>query len=130
MQTNPPNYWTSEHNQQIPHYNIFGCTDDKAMDALRILFPNAHTDSMNFVLFSTSGVHGSYTTIEEAEQQTCRGNLDEDGDPCQPCVTFLVVHPRLVCLRYGNCYPQTPDDFNFLKQLRANSIKTVSQIGL
>jgi hypothetical protein len=102
------------------HYTTFWLRDDDSgMTALRDMFPDAEADEMNFVLFSTSGVHGSYCTIEEVE-----------SDPDRSTVTFLVVHPRLVTLRYGNCVPQTEDDFSFLKKLRANSHKAVLKIGL
>lgn len=41
--------------------------------ALRGMFPDAKADDMNFVLFSTSGVHGTYNTIEEAEKHLAPG---------------------------------------------------------
>lgn len=95
------------------------------MDALRAMFPDAEVNTMNFVLFSTSGVHGTYNTIEDAE--SCLDGNDEEG---MTEVTFLIVHPRLVSLRYGNCEPETKDDISFLKQLRENSYKVVAQIGM
>jgi hypothetical protein len=87
-----------------------------SMEALRGMFPEAKANALNFVLFSTSGVHGTYTTIEEAER--------ERGD-----VTFLVVHPRLVALRYGTVTPQTIDDYTFLKKLRESSWEVMRNIG-
>ena len=112
------------------HYNTFGVTRDAdGMDALRHMFPDGTANEMNFVLFSTSGVHGMYTTIEEAEAIVLRGNKDEDGEDYEPHVTFLIVHPRIVCLRYGNCEPRTADDFAFLKGLRASSLAAVQTIG-
>jgi len=46
----------------------------------------------NIVLFSTSGIHGSYTTIEEVEEWL---HLEEkDPDEQIDRVTFLVVRPR------------------------------------
>ncbi len=90
---------------------------DSGMVALRAMFPDAKANEMNFVLFSTSGVHGSYQTIEEEKQDPVHG------------VTFLVVHPRLVSLRYGNCMPKTEDDFDFLRRLRASSHEVVKNIG-
>ncbi len=87
------------------------------MAALRAMFPEGEADAMNFVLFSTSGVHGSYTTIEEAE-----ANPGES-------VTITIVQPRIVVMRYGEVCPETPEDFAYLKKLRASSWAIVPQIG-
>jgi hypothetical protein len=87
------------------------------MEALRELFPEGEANDLNFVLFSTSGVHGTYCTIEACEA----------GDTKD--VTFLVIQPRIVALRYGNVEPLTPDDFAFLKKLRSSSMKAVLAYG-
>ena len=89
-----------------------------AMEALRELFPEGEANDLNFVLFSTSGVHGTYCTIEACEA----------GDTKD--VTFLVIQPRIVALRYGNVEPKTPEDFAFLKKLRASSMKAVATSGV
>jgi len=94
------------------------------MDALREMFPGAKANELNFVLFSTSGVHGTYNTIEEAEKFL--NGEDKEGFSE---VTFVIVHPRLVAMRYGVCNPENQDDINYLKQLRASSHKAVSEIG-
>ena len=82
----------------------------KAMSTLREIFPEGEADENNFVIFSTSGVHGSYCTIEDCETR-------EDVDT----VTFLIIKPRIVQTNYGNCRPETPEDFEFLKKLRETS---------
>lgn len=92
------------------------------MDALRGMFPEGTADELNFVLFSTSGVHGTYLRIEEAEEYLKTG--EGFGE-----VTFVVVHPRLVAMRYGTCDPQNQDDIDFLKRLRESSHKIVAAIG-
>lgn len=121
--------WRSIHRKAGAHYNTYACaTPDNGMEALREFFPDG-PDSMNFVLFSTSGVHGTYATIEDAEGALARGGKDAEGDDWTPEVTFLVVQPRIVCLRYGTCRPTSVDDIVFLKQLRAASWKVVPMIG-
>src|SRR3989304_6412344 len=105
----------------IAHYSIMCLTEKgSGMKALRELFPDGDANELNFVLFSTSGVHGSYNTIEDAELflqgKDPEGHLD---------ITFLIVHPRLVALRYGNCIPTSEDDINYLKKLRDNSYRAV-----
>jgi hypothetical protein len=94
---------------------------ENAMLALKTLFPEAQADRENFVLFSTSGVHGSYMTIEDFEEKP----NNERGWG----ITFLVVQPRLVSLRFGNVAPQTAEDFTFLKRLRETSHAAVLKIG-
>lgn len=84
---------------------------------MRELIPEGKADDLNFVLFSTSGVHGSYCSIEDAEAEPALG------------VTFLIVQPRIVGVRYGNCEPRTTEDFAFLKALRASSREAVASIG-
>lgn len=108
------------------HYSIMRRGDGvDALEALRQIFPEGEANDLNFVLFSTSGVHGSYLTIEDAER-----NLNGENEDVSTDVTFLVVHPRLVSLRYGVCYPQTQEDIDYLKKLRATSLKSISEIGL
>ena len=81
-----------------------------AMDTLRQWFPEGRANNLNFVIFSTSGVHGTHHTIEDSEASWY----------AVP-VTFLLICPRTVKTYWGNCLPQTPDDFDFLKRLRASS---------
>ena len=120
--------WESMSGKSGAHYNNYGCLDKDGMAGLRQMFPSGIVDEMNFVLFSTSGVHGTYGTIEEAEEEWRRG-VDEDCEPARPTVTFLIVHPRICCLRHGNCRPSSVEDFAFVKQLREQSWSVVQNIG-
>jgi hypothetical protein len=114
--------WKSIHRKGGAHYNTFStATPCDGMRGLRQMFPEGEADDLNFVLFSTSGIHGSYCTIEDVEERWKRGERSD--------LTFLIVHPRIVCLRYGNCEPQTAEDFEFLKKLRDSSWKSVQGIG-
>jgi hypothetical protein len=94
----------------MSYYSTNKIETAEAMKTLHKIFPDAQADENNFVLFSTSGVHGSYCTIEDCE------TLD-DVDT----VTFLIIKPRIVQTNYGNCRPETPEDFEFLKKLRETS---------
>jgi hypothetical protein len=94
------------------------------MSVLRELFPDGKADTLNVVLFSTSGVHGHYGTIEDAE------NTHRNGGEGPDDVTFVIVHPRMCTLRYGNAAPECAADFDFLKKLRASSIEEVAKIGM
>lgn len=98
------------------HYNLIDVPRSLGMQLLRDIFPDGDAGDLNFVLFSTSGVHGSYQTIEETK-------IGDD-------VTFLVVAPRLVRLHYGNAIIGSRADKAFLKKLRRTSHASVARIGL
>lgn len=129
-------YWESVHDKDGGHYNNFGCHDKDGMDALRKFFPEGKASAMNLCLFSTSGVHGTYNTIEESEQavnelepgEDCKEM--EDGEYLSREVTFLIVQPRICTVRHGNCNPQNTDDIAFLKQLRQSSWDEAAKIGM
>lgn len=88
----------------------------------------------NFVLFSTSGVHGTYCTIEDIETSlkkypdvTWAENCEPD-DWGHPWLTCLIVQPRLVTLRCGVILVELPD-VPRLKELRQQSMEAISGIG-
>lgn len=131
--------WRNLSGEAGAHYSIFGLNrnDDDSnlgMAGLRAMFPDAKANEMNFVLFSTSGVHGHYLTIEDVEASLMKYGDDPDfgddepADWCGDTITFLIVHPRIVALRYGNARV-TLDDIPFLKKLRASSLAAVATIG-
>lgn len=119
--------WRSIHKDRQstdPAYAVQTIDDGNlTLPALREMFPTATADSMNFVLFSTSGTHGTYDTIEDVEEEVKTNGFTFDG------LTFVVVQPRLAGIRYGRVYPQTPEDFDFLRMLRTTSWAAVSKIG-
>jgi len=121
-------YWKNIRDDDMSHYTVFSLKsgDGSGMDALRSFFPDAKVDDMNLILFSTSGVHGSYLTIEDVEGII--NNKNEDNG--EPEVTFLIIQPRRVTLRYGQCIPKNADDIAFLKKLREDSHKVIATIGL
>jgi hypothetical protein len=112
------------------HYTIFRIKG--GIEALKTMFPKGKADDLNFVLFSTSGVHGSYTTIEEIEESIKKyGDTEPEGYPddwCSTKLTVEIIQPRICCLRYGNI-EVTLEDIPFLKKLRKSSWKAVQKIG-
>lgn len=125
--------WRSVHGKQGGHYNTFNCDYTDGMLALRTVFPDAVANIMNLCFFSTSGVHGSYLTIEECSELFRNGWVDpddvEDG-ASERQVTFCIFQPRICTIRYGNCQPKTEEDFAFLMKLRATSWKAAASIGV
>jgi hypothetical protein len=109
----------------VEHYSVHRLAGGEGgMEALREQFPDAQADDLNVVLFSTSGVHGTCNTIEEAEE-FLRG-ADPEG---YADVTFVIVQPRRVSMFYGECEPKNQDDIDFLKRLRASSWAALAKIG-
>lgn len=117
------------------HYNIFAAQNEMEWAMLTNIFEplNWQADKMNFILFSTSGVHGTYTTIEDIEKSAekygwnVKDNFDAD-DYCSPYLTFLIVHPRIVNMRFGEIKVR-PFMLEKLKKLRKSSIEVVQKIG-
>lgn len=120
-------FWVGENGPvEVAHYSVLHLRGPVCgMAALRAMFPDGKANELNFVLFSTSGIHGSYITIEEAATRISK-RLNKIPSFMQ--ITFLVVHPRLVCLRYGLCVPETKDDIIFLKMLRESSKEAVADM--
>lgn len=101
-----------------PAYEVAKLDQQSGMAALRCLFPDGEANGLNFCLFSTSGTHGSYLTIEEVA-----ASLDDD-DPA--LLTVLVVQPRVVRMLYG-AISIAKEDVPFLLRLRASSKSVVER---
>lgn len=113
-----------------PHYSLQKVS---SIEDLKRLFPDGEANDLNFVLFSTSGVHGSYVTIEDIEASLEKYGPDlPEGDTPDDWVnndlTVVVVQPRICCLRYGNV-AVTLNDMEYLKRLRSTSWRAVQTIG-
>lgn len=90
------------------------------LDALKAIFPKGEANEMNFCLFSTSGVHGTYLTIE---------GLFKEGENYSDQITVVVIQPRIVSMIYGHIKVKK-EDVEFLKKLRKSSWEAVELIGL
>jgi len=101
---------------QSPYYKVLHSL--KSLEDLKKVFPDGKADEYNWCFLSTSGVHGLCTTLDDIEE------FPED-------ITVLVVHPRLVCLRYGNIQIISKDDVEWLRGLVRSTIDAVgeSQMG-
>lgn len=98
------------------------------MSEVRAIFLGKVDFTMNWLFCGTSGVHGTYRTLDEA---LCllNGNVDEKeaddyrGDhpletwpPATVDVTILIVQPRLVRMYYGHI-PVSKRDARYLQAL-------------
>ena len=86
-----------------PHYKTIGHSHNDEQPRWEVANLREITiDEMNWLVLSTSGVHGSYTTLDE---------LDLPDD-----ITFLVIQPRLVVLHYGNVTVRNEEDRTWLRE--------------
>jgi hypothetical protein len=131
---------------QAPCWSVLRFPEGATVDTLDAFFKAAPLGSedrdepavneMNFVLFSTSGVHGSYTTLEECEAELKLPEAEreqrDDGKegPWPVRVTVLLIQPRIVGLRYGNLLVRNLEDVERLKKYRADSHAVIAQIGI
>lgn len=89
------------------------------MEILRDLEP----DDINWVFLSTSGVHGSYMNLDDAEklwtdprayrEANCLAPTDDL--PTEETITVLIVLPRMVTTMFGTATLRSLDDVALLR---------------
>lgn len=108
------------------HYSIF---EIESIDEVKHLFfsdfqgnpvSQPRVDEMNFLLIGTDGVHGTGKTIDELEQEW-------DNEDYGHSLTMLIVHPRLVCLKFGDIEVNR-EDIPWLREVSKLSLKAVKEI--
>lgn len=122
------NEWReSVHKKSGAHYNVYAF-NGRPLKSGEFLKMGFVPDHLNFFLFSTSGVHGSYFTLEEIE--TAWDITDQDADDYEGReITVLLVQPRTVTLTYGNIEIESLEHLQVLKTIRALSWAVVADIG-
>ena len=111
--------------------NVFRARRILSVEELMVMFPRGVADELNFCLFSTSGVHGTYSTVEDVERYIQSVPEDKrkcDDDRCDT-ITFLVIRPRSLIFSYGNVRVETQKDVEILRKLRSSSSHIASSIG-
>ena len=85
-------------------------------------------NDMNFWIFSTSGIHGSWMTLEEVITYEPDEDDDEEYDPE---LTVMFCQPRMVCFTYGNIAVKKDDHelIALLKRRRDESRAVMMQLG-
>lgn len=94
------------------YYGVEKLDPVTGMEVMRTIFPTGEADEYNLCLFSTSGIHGSYCTIEEVAD-----SLGTD-EPLR--LTVLIFHPRTVFMYYGEIEIKA-EDVPFLQRIRETS---------
>ncbi len=111
--------------------NVFRARRILSVEELMVMFPRGVADELNFCLFSTSGVHGTYSTVEDVERYIQSVPEDKrkcDDDRCDT-ITFLVIRPRSLIFNYGNVRVETQNDVEILRELRSRSSHIASSLG-
>lgn len=72
-------------------------------------------DSLNWVLLSTSGVHGSYLTLDD-NIEYLKDKTNEKWEDYEPTITAMIFAPRMVRVIYGTL-PFSEDEEEMLKEV-------------
>ena len=97
---------------------------ENGLPELYKVFPEQEANENSQVIFSTREIQGHYISIEDCEKT-----------PEIDTVSFTIIQPRRILTSqphlypthqrgitlYGQCRPETPEDFAFLKRLRKTS---------
>lgn len=89
---------------------------------LKTMFPDETDYTLNWLFCSTSGVHGSYLTLDQFDPSSPD---DEDDWPPYP-LTVLVVQPRIVRVRYG-VIDVMPDDVEWIRDRIRKTLAGVAE---
>ena len=114
----------------LPHYKVLHIegTNDERWDWIHQCFPEDKADAANLLMGSTSGMHGSYRTLDDLKREAY-----EDGEPleCMPehieAFTLLVIQPRLCLLHCGTIGIRSHDDIVWLRKLITASVKAFAK---
>lgn len=102
---------TLEPGKHMEHYTMYKFS---AIGVLQEMFPESTCDSMNWVIFSTSGVHGTYTTLDDIER-------DGEGR-----LTVTILQPRKISIAYGEI-EVTKEDVPFLRKLAQSTLQAFKE---
>ena len=106
------------------HYSLVKLESFEEIDGLE-------ADSLNWIFTGTSGVHGSGISAldlldpkqyEWISDQTVRDEYDEEY---KPTLTILVIHPRLVCAKFGDV-EITKQNVEWLREQEIATLKAIN----
>lgn len=93
---------------------------------LRDIFPDDYDPQVNWLFCSTSGQHGTYTTLNEVMDIIKGVGKIAPFKGKKSWVTVLVVQPRLCNLRYGDILVGE-SDIPWLRTLVRNTLDAVKK---
>ena len=105
------------------HYTIYGFS---SIDDLKRIFPEGKANDLNWFVASTSGVHGTYSTLDEIEKSIHTPVSEQKEDEYYPTeLTCLIIMPRLVCLTYGCIEITKQEEIDYLRTLISSSLQEI-----
>ncbi len=101
------------------------------MEMVREIFGDPiHADfTLNWCFCSTSGVHGSYSTLDDEQNyfdDPAKFIEENGGEPYEPNVTITIVKPRVVQIGSGSPHI-TEEDIDYLRDLVRRTLKGVKK---
>jgi len=103
------------------HYSINWIAPEHAWEWLRQKFPQGKASDSCWIALSTSGVHGTYCTLDDLPGAWA--DFERDGETSPPEVTFICTEPRLVRTCYGNVPVGDQEEVEWLRSLVASSLE-------
>lgn len=88
---------------------------------------------MNLLIGSTSGIHGTYTSLDDLEnpdseyRQECLAEGESVSETIgdTEAFTFLVIQPRICRLIFGTIGFRSPEDFNWMRTIISESLDEI-----
>lgn len=128
----------SVHSKTGGHYNTYALKDEsRGVEFLKSYFDDGEgCNDMNMVFLATSGIHGSYITLDDVQEwlEAHPGASFESWDGGEggeeeswPTVTFLLVQPRIVGMTYGNAVVRTLEEVAWLRWLAHTTVGGVAK---
>jgi hypothetical protein len=112
-----------KHNMVDTNYGRHAVPNKYGMSVLRDVFPHAKVTKEAIVLFSTGGVTGHTTTLEQLVKDYPFPSNEVRT------ISFVILKPEHVVTMYGNAVVSGMDDLQFLMTLRSNSLHVMSEFG-
>ena len=106
-----------------------GNTNDDRWICLKAHFPQDRADKYNWLLGSTSGIHGSSTTLDNLEDPHFLEENELDPRDIE-AFTILIIQPRVVRFTYGTVGIRSEDDANWLRGIIIESIAEIAKANL
>ena len=107
------------------HYHVFDAL--KTIEDLKTIFPDGKADDLNWVFLSTSGIHGSYITLDDLEKDSdCAECIDDEGNTH---ITILVLHPRMCCIKFGEMKINLKNDSQYLRGLVKSTVEEITKFA-
>ena len=110
---------------ETTHYHVFDSI--KTIEDLKTIFPDGKADDLNWVFLSTSGVHGTYTSLDDLEKDPDYAeNIDDEGNTH---ITVLVLHPRMCCIKFGEMKFNLKADSAYLRGLVKTTVTEITKFS-